>query len=322
MKPILFSILFLLLPKLVISQNSINNTIDFSDNDRIIYLDSTQLETQSKDFKYFRIIKDYKLDKKSYVILEYYKSGIMKMVGKSKTKDAVLKEGEFIFYYDNGNKKSITSYSKGRVTGKDFEWYENGNKKLDGDYIEGNKKLETKLKINQFWNSKNIQTVIDGNGNYEEIKEGYFASGKIKNGFKDSIWVGEDKKIKFTYTENYTNGELISGVSIDSNNTEHKYTESEIRPIPKKGMDDFNRHVARTFKCPKVEGLRGKIYVTFVVETDGSISDVKVLRDIGYGSGAEAIRAVSSYKGWIPGELRGIKVRCKFSLPITVQSTR
>ncbi|TRX22497.1 hypothetical protein FNW25_14410 [Flavobacterium franklandianum] len=87
-------------------------------------------------------------------------------------------------------------------------------------------------------------------------------------------------------------------------------------------MDNFKRHISRTFNTPKVEGLKGKIYVTFVVETDGSITDVRVLRDIGYGSGAEAIRAVSLYKGWIPGEQRGIKVRCKFSLPIAVQSTR
>ncbi|WP_235893234.1 energy transducer TonB [Flavobacterium franklandianum] len=145
---------------------------------------------------------------------------------------------------------------------------------------------------------------------------------EIKNGFKDSTWVGKDKKLKITYTENYNNGDFISGVSIDSNKEGHKYTVSEIRPIPKKGMDNFNRHIARTFNTPKVEGFKGKIYVTFVVETDGSITDVRVLRDIGYGSGAEAIRAVSLYKGWIPGEQRGIKVRCKFSLPIAVQSTR
>jgi len=103
---------------------------------------------------------------------------------------------------------------------------------------------------------------------------------------------------------------------------EHKYTVSEIRPIPKKGMDDFNRHIARTFNMPKVEGLKGKIYVKFVVEIDGRISDVKVLRDIGYGTGNEAIRVLTNYGVWIPGVQRGIKVRTTFSLPITVQTTR
>ena len=131
-----------------------------------------------------------------------------------------------------------------------------------------------------------------------------------------------DKKIKISYREIYQKGKLISGVSIDSNGEEHKYTVSEVYPVPKKGMDDFNRHIARNFKCPNVEGLKGRIYVTFVVETDGSITGIKVLRDIGYGTGAEAIRAMSSYKGWIPGEQKGIKVSCKFSLPIEVKSTR
>ncbi|TRX22495.1 hypothetical protein FNW25_14400 [Flavobacterium franklandianum] len=91
-----------------------------------------------------------------------------------------MKTGQFVSFYENGNRKSIANYKKDRIYGDYYELYENGNKKLDGDYIESKVKLETSLKINQFWNSKNIQEVIDGNGNYEEIKDGYFASGDKK----------------------------------------------------------------------------------------------------------------------------------------------
>ena len=108
MKAILLSILFLLIPKLAICQTSENTKFNLSDNDRLIYLDSTHLETKSKDFKFFRIIKDYKLDKESYTILEYYKSGVLKMEGTSKTKEGYPKEGELTYYYENGNKKSVS----------------------------------------------------------------------------------------------------------------------------------------------------------------------------------------------------------------------
>ena len=52
------------------------------------------------------------------------------MEGTSKTKEGYPKEGELTYYYENGNKKSVSNYTKGRAYGKDFGWYENGNKKL------------------------------------------------------------------------------------------------------------------------------------------------------------------------------------------------
>jgi periplasmic protein TonB len=66
--------------------------------------------------------------------------------------------------------------------------------------------------------------------------------------------------------------------------------------------------------------LKGKVYVTFVVEKDGSLTDIKVLRDIGYGTGKEAIRVLSKCPKWMPGEQNGKKVRVLYSLPITIQT--
>lgn len=313
MKPILFAVLFFFISNLFFGQ---------SKNDKIISLDSLWQETSNKDFKYIRLIKDYYLEKETYSVIDYYKTGVVQRTGTTESKDQVIKTGQFVSFYESGKRKSIANYKKNMIYGNYYELYEDGNKKLEGEYIEGKEKFTTKLKINQFWNSKNIQTVIDGNGSYEEIRENYFASGKIKNGFKDGLWEGFDKKMGYSFSENYENQKLISGVSIDSNKVEYKYDAIEIRPIPKRGMDDFNRHIARTFNMPKVEGLKGKIYVKFVVEKDGSITDVKVLRDIGYGTGNEAIRVLTNYGVWIPGVQRGIKVRTTFSLPISVQTTR
>jgi periplasmic protein TonB len=63
-------------------------------------------------------------------------------------------------------------------------------------------------------------------------------------------------------------------------------------------------------------GVQGKVFVTFVVEVDGSITDVKVLRGIGAGCDEEAIRVVKSMPKWVPGKQRGQPVRVQFNLPI------
>jgi antitoxin component YwqK of YwqJK toxin-antitoxin module len=319
MKSILFSILFLLVPKLCVSQV-------ITANDDAVYLDSLGNMGTAENYRYIRIVIDYQIpNKEPYLVKDFYKSGKIAMSGATATRIGITKTGPFVYYYENGKRKSIVNYKLNKPYGSYYEFHENGNKKLEGEWSEDAKTVLPNIKIKNYWDENSNQTIKDGDGYYEGFYNNDFkelGKGKIKNNLKDSIWTGENKKFKFTYIENYKNGELISGVSIDSNKEEHKYTVSEVRPIPKKGMGDFNNHIARTFKTPKVEGLKGKIYVSFVVETDGSIDDVKVLRDLGYGTGAEAIRAVKSYKGWIPGEQRGIKVRCKFSLPIAVLTNR
>lgn len=92
----------------------------------------------------------------------------------------------------------------------------------------------------------------------------------------------------------------------------------EVKPQFPGGMDQFYKFVAENFKTPKVEKLAGKVYVTFVIEKDGSLNEIRVLRDIGYGTGKEAIRVLELSPKWIPGEHNGQKVRCTFSLPISL----
>lgn len=63
-------------------------------------------------------------------------------------------------------------------------------------------------------------------------------------------------------------------------------------------------------------GIQGTVFVTFVVERDGSITDVRVLRGVGGGLDEEAIRVVRNMPAWTPGRQRGQAVRVQFNLPI------
>jgi len=107
---------------------------------------------------------------------------------------------------------------------------------------------------------------------------------------------------------------------VEEDNTVYNTAGIEQKPEFPGGMEKFYKFVGNNYQAPEEEGLKGKVYVTFVVEKDGSLTDIKVLRDIGYGTGKEAIRVLNKCPKWIPGEQNGKKVRVLYSLPITIQS--
>ncbi|HRG18334.1 MAG TPA: energy transducer TonB [Flavobacterium lutivivi] len=97
----------------------------------------------------------------------------------------------------------------------------------------------------------------------------------------------------------------------------------ELDKIPSfpNGMDKFYQYVAKNFKTPELdEGQVLTVLVSFIVEKDGSMSNIKVLRNPGYGMDKEAIRVLQSLKvKWEPGIIKGKPVRTEYSLPIKVK---
>jgi protein TonB len=85
------------------------------------------------------------------------------------------------------------------------------------------------------------------------------------------------------------------------------------------GMEALYKYLAQNIKYPQLardNNITGKVYVSFVVEKDGSIANPVVKRDIGGGCGQEAIRVVKGMPKWTPGKQRGKAVRVQFNLPI------
>ncbi|WP_396185536.1 DUF2059 domain-containing protein [Flavobacterium sp.] len=105
-----------------------------------------------------------------------------------------------------------------------------------------------------------------------------------------------------------------------SDNTVYNTAGIDVKPDFPGGIDEFNKFISKNINSPSEVGLKGKIYVTFIIEKDGSLTDIKVLRDIGYGTGKEAIRVLELSPKWSPGEQNGKKVRCTFSLPIAIMA--
>jgi protein TonB len=79
------------------------------------------------------------------------------------------------------------------------------------------------------------------------------------------------------------------------------------------------KFLAENIKYPqmaKESGIQGRVFVTFVVERNGKVTDVRVLRGIGGGCDEEAIRVVQNMPSWTPGKQRGKSVRVQYNLPV------
>lgn len=286
-------------------------------------LDSLHFPTESKDYKFTRVVENYKDQPNLFIFTEYYRSGKLSMKAISTSKDEWKFEGPRIDYYENGNKKRETEYRKNQLNGKQVEWYENQNKKSEKIIKTDLKTLQTVTQIVQYWNENNEQKVIDGNGFYEETNGGTSEKGEIKNSRKQGVWTGKSKITNSTFTETYENGELISGISIDNNNMEYPYQVLFIKPEYKEGMMAFYQFVGKNYRTPRgvqsKPGEKPKLVAAFNVDTDGKIIDIKIIKDLGLGTGEEAIRVLKKAPNWNPGIFRGIPAKTAYTLPIVIQ---
>ena len=93
----------------------------------------------------------------------------------------------------------------------------------------------------------------------------------------------------------------------------------EQSPEPVGGLKAFYAYIAKNLTYPaqaRRSRVEGKVYLQFVVRKDGSITDIKVLKGIGFGCDKEAIKVLESAPKWKPGKQRGVPVNVHMSIPI------
>ncbi len=119
--------------------------------------------------------------------------------------------------------------------------------------------------------------------------------------------------------------ELVSQIGDRSKLEDDVYTMVEESATPQGGWSVFYEHIARKVMYPaqaRRMGVEGKVFVEFVVQTDGSITDVKVKNGIGAGCDAEALRVVKTAPLWEPGKNKGVAVKQRLVLPISFKLTK
>ncbi|WP_324688971.1 M56 family metallopeptidase [Flavobacterium cheonhonense] len=95
------------------------------------------------------------------------------------------------------------------------------------------------------------------------------------------------------------------------------------KPEYQTGLEAFYQYIGSNYKIPEeisTKKISGKIFASFIVEKDGTLSNIKILRDMGYGTGEEAKRVLENSPKWLPGKIDGKPVRTMYSLPIAIKS--
>ena len=106
-------------------------------------------------------------------------------------------------------------------------------------------------------------------------------------------------------------------------------TETSVESVVEKqpefpgGMNALMQYLQRSIRYPAIclqQGIQGRVVVQFVVDADGSITDIQVVKRVNPHLDKEAVRVVSAMPKWIPGMQNGENVRTKFTLPVSFKS--
>ncbi|MGM8361275.1 energy transducer TonB [Flavobacterium sp. ARAG 55.4] len=154
-----------------------------------------------------------------------------------------------------------------------------------------------------------VEYTLEKSNPIDTTKDGVNATGLsagtgegVLNGSSEGAGIG-------TGTSNSNGNELIINEVLDK------------KPQFPGGIEKFYRYVGNNFRSPMLDETKNvRIFVSFVVEKDGSMSNIKVLNKPGQGLEKEAIRVLQSIKTkWSPGILNAKPVRTTYNLPIVVQ---
>lgn len=94
----------------------------------------------------------------------------------------------------------------------------------------------------------------------------------------------------------------------------------EVQPTFPGGMDKFYKYLSKSIRYPAMaqeNNIQGKVFLSFIIEKNGSLTDIKVERKLGYGTDEEAVRVLAASPKWVAGVQNGKFVRVKYNIPIS-----
>jgi len=286
--------------------------------------------TDSKDSSDFvRLVRPPEKDSKLYQVLEYYPNGNQKLAAQSLTIEPATFEGASLSFFKTGQRRCISTYSKGRLVKDFYEYYPNGKlyqyKKYPEEILKNDLKPtgdNVDFLIQEAYDSLGTVKVKDGNGYYTIYNDDFSQTteeGPVKNGKKDGLWKGVDKERNTTFEETYEAGVLVSGTALHegktSTYTKARYTRPEF-PNGERALSTFIGTHIRYPAIDREKGRQGTVYIKFIVEKDGTLTDVHVIRSVSRNIDAEALKVLKNTPVWVPGTSFGLPARVEYRVPI------
>jgi TonB family protein len=304
----------------------------------LFYLKNSGQEVTIKDSAdFYRIIlpPDTNIDKDLYRVCDYYLNGMRKCVATSLTKDAnLVLDGTCINYFENGKRKSTAQFKNGRYVGSLTKYYPNGNlydifkiEDLNSYYnrfYNGNlpdPRYGYKLQVMELRDSTGNLLTVNGTGHvviFDEDFKKVVEEGNLSNNKKEGEWRGaiaDSGKFICTFHRDV----LKSGISFMKSGNHYSFKQIETAAVFSDGMDAFPIFIRKNLQYPesaKKHNVAGMVIVGFYIETNGTLSDVKIAKGLFKSLDDEALRVVSLSPLWIPASKFGIPIRSYYTVPV------
>lgn len=251
---------------------------------------------------YFALIVKPAAGEELFPVYEFYPNGKRKMIAASKVQSIDYQlEGTSMQFFQSGKRKAVISYKEGVPVGDETEYYPNGkiyaNSKFDGF-----KKLVMECR-------DSTGTVLAQNGEGKWLKydpdfKQLIAEGPITNGIQNGEWHEiQGDSIKRTIV--YNKGNIKSGVSYKGGKA-YPFKEAIVKPDCKDFKAVSTVVANYTQKSKSSDGVNE---IIFMVDLDGSISDLKVIRSMSPELGRLLSEKLKSGPKWEPGLDYGIPTR-------------
>ncbi|MES2651576.1 MAG: energy transducer TonB [Bacteroidota bacterium] len=303
----------------------------------VYFLKTNGKEVGTKDSADFvRVILEPDSGETNFVMQEYHINGKRKAVGKiSAFWPRLVYEGVVMRFDTLGKRKEIATYEKGVPIGMSYQYFSNGKLHKQIEYLPLSTLLAMEIatlnsnsKLIYLADSLGAVQVKDGNGYVKTIeiigKGEQTEEGGYTDGVKHGIWKGSGTAFGTSFVETYEKGKLISGESTKEG-VKYSYTNLGQPPSFKGGVNKFYEYVSYAVRYPSDavrERVGGTVVLEFTIEKDGRTSEVDVKKSVFPSLDDEAKRVVKFSPKWIPGTMRGVPVRVKYTIPIKFSPSR
>jgi TonB family protein len=253
---------------------------DYMKFDSLIeYLDSNYKVVNQDISTCYKVIRK---GETSFEVSYYLKNGTLTLAYQCKTLKPEVKHGQYVEYYDKNQVELEGNYLNDKKEGVFITYHKNGKVKLKYKY-------------------KN--NLLDG------FSYLYFLMDSTK---AEETLYNENKIVQSRFMNIDSFGNLLS---------KFEGPTDYLASMPEYPGGDKARikFLSKNLKYPELareKDIEGSVYVEFIVERDGSLSNIKVKRGIGGGCNEESIRVIKLMPKWIPGKQDGEEVRVSFLIPI------
>jgi periplasmic protein TonB len=230
------------------------------------------------------------------------------------------RDGNWCVYYTNGKKHSCTPYKDGQIQGIYTRWYANGKKMLEYEIAETGQVVKATI-----WNEKGV-VLKPASKEFKEIFDSNLPGSMFtdmrdynRNVVDRVVDEGRIDQMDVPTVEwNPGVEDYLQELNQKAADTNQVYSYCEIMPEFPGGWDEMREYVAKNTSYPANQHAEGVVYVSYIVEKNGYVSTVEVVKGI---PGADALneeakRVVSTFPPHTPGKNSGYPVRSKCVIPI------